>query len=72
MHPQDPATAEIRPGKETTIEIVKEKMGLGLSIVGGSDTLLVSNVHTIMSVICDIKGKTERTVQRQLIDARNI
>ncbi|XP_050740153.1 multiple PDZ domain protein-like isoform X3 [Eriocheir sinensis] len=38
--PQDPATAEIRPGKETTIEIVKEKMGLGLSIVGGSDTLL--------------------------------
>ncbi|KAG7154404.1 multiple PDZ domain protein-like isoform X2 [Homarus americanus] len=38
--PQDPATAEILPGKETTIEIVKEKMGLGLSIVGGSDTLL--------------------------------
>lgn len=38
--PQDPATAEIRPGRETTIEIVKEKMGLGLSIVGGSDTLL--------------------------------
>ncbi|XP_069993996.1 multiple PDZ domain protein isoform X5 [Penaeus vannamei] len=37
---QDPATAEIRPGRETTIEIVKEKMGLGLSIVGGSDTLL--------------------------------
>lgn len=38
--PQDPAVAEIRPGRETTIEIVKEKMGLGLSIVGGSDTLL--------------------------------
>ncbi|XP_068250097.1 multiple PDZ domain protein-like isoform X3 [Palaemon carinicauda] len=38
--PQDPATAEIKPGRETTIEIVKEKMGLGLSIVGGSDTLL--------------------------------
>ncbi|XP_042879468.1 multiple PDZ domain protein-like isoform X11 [Penaeus japonicus] len=37
---EDPATAEIRPGRETTIEIVKEKMGLGLSIVGGSDTLL--------------------------------
>ncbi|XP_063871679.1 multiple PDZ domain protein-like isoform X4 [Scylla paramamosain] len=40
LTPVDPATAEIRPGKETTIEIVKEKMGLGLSIVGGSDTLL--------------------------------
>lgn len=39
---QAPSTAEIKPGKETTIEIVKEKMGLGLSIVGGTDTLLVS------------------------------
>ncbi|GAB6026518.1 hypothetical protein CHUAL_012941 [Chamberlinius hualienensis] len=38
----DPATCEIKPGQETTIEISKEKMGLGLSIVGGSDTLLGS------------------------------
>lgn len=37
---QDPATCEIKPGREITIEITKEKMGLGLSIVGGSDTLL--------------------------------
>lgn len=37
----DPATCEIKPGQETIIEISKEKMGLGLSIVGGSDTLLV-------------------------------
>lgn len=36
----DPATCEIKAGQETTIEISKEKMGLGLSIVGGSDTLL--------------------------------
>ncbi|CAL4059079.1 unnamed protein product, partial [Meganyctiphanes norvegica] len=35
-----PATDPITPGYETTIEITKEKMGLGLSIVGGSDTLL--------------------------------
>ena len=41
-----PATCEISPGADTTIEITKDKdedgkpMGLGLSIVGGSDTLL--------------------------------
>ena len=38
---KDPLTDPIEPG-QTTIEIIKEKMGLGLSIVGGSDTLLVS------------------------------
>ncbi|XP_066905977.1 multiple PDZ domain protein isoform X3 [Halyomorpha halys] len=32
------ATAPIIPGEESTIEINKEKMGLGLNIVGGSDT----------------------------------
>ena len=42
----DPTKCEIVPGMDTTIEIVKDKdeegkpMGLGLSIVGGSDTLL--------------------------------
>lgn len=40
--PADPATAPIKPGSESVIEINKDKMGLGLSIVGGSDTLLVS------------------------------
>lgn len=39
--PADPATAPIKPGIESTIEINKDKVGLGLSIVGGSDTLLV-------------------------------
>jgi len=38
---QDPASCPIIPGHETTIEINKGKSGLGLSIVGGSDTLLV-------------------------------
>uniref|UniRef100_A0A286XEJ8 Multiple PDZ domain crumbs cell polarity complex component n=1 Tax=Cavia porcellus TaxID=10141 RepID=A0A286XEJ8_CAVPO len=38
----DPATCPIIPGCETTIEISKGRTGLGLSIVGGSDTLLVS------------------------------
>ncbi|TRY75653.1 hypothetical protein TCAL_00503 [Tigriopus californicus] len=42
----NPATCEIIPGKDTVIEICKEKdengkpMGLGLSIVGGFDTLI--------------------------------
>ena len=39
---EDPATAAITPGRETIIEIQKGKSGLGLSIVGGADTLLVS------------------------------
>lgn len=46
--PADPATCPIKPGKETTIEVNKDKMGLGLSIVGGSDTLLVSWLYNIM------------------------
>jgi len=41
---EDPSSCRIFPGRETTIEINKDKMGLGLSIVGGSDTLLVSLV----------------------------
>ncbi|KAG8185095.1 hypothetical protein JTE90_029707 [Oedothorax gibbosus] len=36
----DPRKCEIKAGRETTLEITKEKMGLGLSIVGGSDTPL--------------------------------
>ncbi|XP_057640811.1 multiple PDZ domain protein isoform X12 [Chionomys nivalis] len=36
----DPATCPIIPGCVTTIEISKGQTGLGLSIVGGSDTLL--------------------------------
>ncbi|XP_006864570.1 PREDICTED: multiple PDZ domain protein [Chrysochloris asiatica] len=36
----DPATCPIIPGCETTIEVSKGRTGLGLSIVGGSDTLL--------------------------------
>ncbi|XP_008433955.1 multiple PDZ domain protein isoform X3 [Poecilia reticulata] len=36
----DPATCPIIPGCETTIEISKGRTGLGLSIVGGCDTLL--------------------------------
>ncbi|RUS89458.1 hypothetical protein EGW08_002755, partial [Elysia chlorotica] len=36
----DPRTCPIMLGKRTSIEIEKGKTGLGLSIVGGSDTLL--------------------------------
>lgn len=40
----DPKTCPIIPGRETTIEIEKGRTGLGLSIVGGADTLLVSGM----------------------------
>ncbi|XP_071131116.1 multiple PDZ domain protein-like isoform X14 [Mytilus edulis] len=36
----DPKTCPIIPGRETYIEIEKGRTGLGLSIVGGNDTLL--------------------------------
>ncbi|NWR67203.1 MPDZ protein, partial [Bucorvus abyssinicus] len=36
----DPASCPIIPGCETTIDISKGRTGLGLSIVGGADTLL--------------------------------
>ena len=45
----NPSSCEIVPGADTSIEITKDKdedgkpMGLGLSIVGGSDTLLGKN-----------------------------
>uniref|UniRef100_A0A8C5HMK5 PDZ domain-containing protein n=1 Tax=Gouania willdenowi TaxID=441366 RepID=A0A8C5HMK5_GOUWI len=38
--PSDPLTCPVVSGSETIIEICKENMGLGLSIVGGCDTLL--------------------------------
>ncbi|GAB1610664.1 hypothetical protein Ahia01_001352700 [Argonauta hians] len=38
----DPLTCPVLPGEETYIEIDKGRCGLGLSIVGGSDTLLGS------------------------------
>ncbi|XP_071953522.1 multiple PDZ domain protein-like isoform X2 [Antedon mediterranea] len=46
--PQDPYTCELVAGKETTIIIPKGTTGLGLSIVGGSDTPLgVIMVHEV-------------------------
>lgn len=40
--PSDPLTCPILPGNETYLEIDKGRSGLGLSIVGGADTLLRS------------------------------
>lgn len=40
--PPNPRTTPIIPGQECVIEIPKGNTGLGLSIVGGADTLLVS------------------------------
>lgn len=45
---EDLSCCSIIPGKETTIEIAKEKSGLGLSVVGGSDTLLVDTASLIL------------------------
>lgn len=47
----DPVTCPIIPGCETTIDISKGRTGLGLSIVGGCDTLLVS-VRIIWLYLC--------------------
>ena len=49
--PEDPATCPIVPGREVTIQIEKGKAGLGLSIVGGADTLLVSHAHIIADIL---------------------
>uniref|UniRef100_A0A8C4QZZ4 PDZ domain-containing protein n=1 Tax=Eptatretus burgeri TaxID=7764 RepID=A0A8C4QZZ4_EPTBU len=38
--PPKPATCPVFPGRETMIEICKGRTGLGLSVVGGSDTPL--------------------------------
>ena len=43
----DPARCQILPGREMRIEIQKGKSGLGLSIVGGADTLLVRYVKMV-------------------------
>lgn len=45
----DPRRAPIIPGQECLIEIPKGTTGLGLSIVGGADTLLVSNNSNTIS-----------------------
>jgi len=52
---EDPATCLIVPGLETTIEVQKGKTGLGLSIIGGSDTLLVCfrrGLHNSFTINC--------------------
>ena len=53
----DPLTCPIVPGRETIIEINKGKYGLGVSIVGGSDSLLVSeNVERIFFYLALVFG----------------
>lgn len=49
-------TCTVKMGEVTTIEIVREKLGLGLSIVGGADTPLVSDhlITTFLFVIFSI------------------
>lgn len=48
---EDPRTCPIEPGKCTYIEIEKIKKGLGLGIVGGSDTQLVSTRLFVITVL---------------------
>lgn len=40
---EDPITCAIVSGKSSTIEIRKGKLGLGIKVIGGSDTVLVSS-----------------------------
>uniref|UniRef100_A0A2K6F920 PATJ crumbs cell polarity complex component n=1 Tax=Propithecus coquereli TaxID=379532 RepID=A0A2K6F920_PROCO len=48
----DPATCPIVPGQEMIIEISKGRSGLGLSIVGGKDTPLVTwNQHLVRAFV---------------------
>uniref|UniRef100_A0A3Q2Z971 PDZ domain-containing protein n=1 Tax=Hippocampus comes TaxID=109280 RepID=A0A3Q2Z971_HIPCM len=41
---RDPSTCPVLPGRETTLEIRKGRLGLGLSVAGGADTQLVSPI----------------------------
>lgn len=57
----DPATCPIVPGQEMTIEISKGRSGLGLSIVGGKDTPLVSFISVKIMFSADKdKANTEK------------
>lgn len=47
----NPRTAPIIPGQECVVEIPKGTTGLGLSIVGGADTLLVRNIRVYNKTI---------------------
>ena len=51
QHNSDLKTCQVSGGHETNIEIVKEKLGLGLSIVGGSDTPLVCHVFNLTDIL---------------------
>lgn len=44
----DPLTCPIIPGQDMAITIEKGRTGLGLSIVGGADTLLVGQTSIIL------------------------
>jgi len=53
--PPNPRTTPIIPGQECVIEIPKGNTGLGLSIVGGADTLLVSRSFGTSLYRCSTK-----------------
>lgn len=63
----DPATCPIIPGCETTIEISKGRTGLGLSIVGGSDTLLVRTHPEMLQTQAALSLSPERSLLERLL-----
>lgn len=72
MLASDPATCPIIPGYETTISISKGRTGLGLSIVGGADTLLVGknyfcNLYTISDNISNTKNNVPLKVMALIL-----
>lgn len=49
----DPTCCAVVPGQETLLEICKGRSGLGLSIVGGRDTQLVTHARTHTHTVCN-------------------
>jgi len=48
----DASKRPVEPGRPTRISVIKGKSGLGLKVIGGSDTILVS--ICVVSLICTL------------------
>lgn len=66
----DPVTCPIIPGCETTIDISKGRTGLGLSIVGGCDTLLVTS--SVSLYVCEYMWHVRKSNYSQLRHTQSV
>ncbi|KAF3687604.1 Multiple PDZ domain protein Multi-PDZ domain protein 1 [Channa argus] len=60
----DPVSCPIMAGKENSIEICKGNIGLGLSIIGGCDTLLVNGIDLRQATHDEAIGVLRLATQR--------